>query len=87
MPPGQVPVTHAPEISAPGFARNRGAAEGSAEWLVFIDADVHAPPDLLDRYFETSPGPEVGLLAGEIVDEAVPPSAPRWPPATPTSAS
>jgi glycosyltransferase involved in cell wall biosynthesis len=29
-------------------ARNRGASTGSAPWLLFLDSDVLAPPDLLD---------------------------------------
>ena len=37
------------------FARNAGAALGAAEWLLFVDADVEAPADLLDRYFAPAP--------------------------------
>jgi GT2 family glycosyltransferase len=68
---GEVPVIHAAERTAPGFARNRGVARGSAEWVVFIDADVVAPPDLLDRYFDPPPGEGTALLAGGVRDEDV----------------
>jgi GT2 family glycosyltransferase len=51
------------------FARNRGAAAGSAPWLVFLDADVTPPPDLLDRYFARAPADSTGVLAGAVVDE------------------
>jgi len=51
------------------FARNRGAERGAAPWLVFLDADVHPPADLLDRYFEPEPGPRTGVLAGAVIDE------------------
>jgi hypothetical protein len=50
------------------YARNRGAERGGAPWLVFLDADVEPPADLLDRYFETPPGERAGVLAGGIVD-------------------
>lgn len=30
-------------------ARNLGAAQASAEWLVFIDADIRVAPDMLER--------------------------------------
>lgn len=50
------------------YARNRGAEAGSAEWIVFIDADTEPAPDLLDRYFDHAPADEVGLIGGGIVD-------------------
>ena len=69
--------SHAPEIHTPGYARNRGAAEGSAEWLVFIDADVTPAPDLLDRYFEPAAGGGARRCwPGGIADEPVPPGGP-----------
>jgi GT2 family glycosyltransferase len=72
----EVPVLHAAEMATPGYARNRGAERGEAEWLLFIDADTVPPPDLLDRYFEPEPGLRTALLAGGIRDEEVPPDAP-----------
>jgi hypothetical protein len=62
-------------------ARNAGARRGSAPWLLFLDADVHAPPDLLDRLFAREPRPRTAVLAGAIVDEPGGPGAPpavRW---------
>lgn len=75
-PAGDVPVISATERRTPGYARNRGAAGGSAPWLVFIDADVVPATDLLDRYFEPLPADGTGLLAGGIADEPVPPGGP-----------
>src|SRR5204862_6688155 len=37
-------------------ARNAGARAGSAPWLLFVDADVEPPRDLLDRLFQPLPG-------------------------------
>src|SRR5919108_4622911 len=37
------------------YARNRGAARGTAPWIVFVDADLEVAPDLLDRYFDQPP--------------------------------
>jgi glycosyltransferase involved in cell wall biosynthesis len=71
-----VSVLHAPQLPTPAFARNRGAAGGSAEWLVFLDADVQAPPDLLDRYFDPPPAEGIAMVGGGVVDEAVPADAP-----------
>jgi mycofactocin glycosyltransferase len=73
---GEVRVLHDSERPTPGFARNRGASRGSGDWLIFLDADVVAPPDLLDRYFDPPPGDRTGLLAGGVVDEEVPKNGP-----------
>jgi GT2 family glycosyltransferase len=72
----RVRVIRAPERAAPGYARNRGVAHGSADWLVFLDADVVPREDLLARYFEPPPGERTALLAGGIRDEPVPPGGP-----------
>ena len=73
---GGVTVVHAAEVETPAFARNRGAERGSADWLVFFDADTEPLPDLLDRYFDPPPGERTALLAGGVVDEEVPADAP-----------
>ena len=67
---------HAPEIPTPAYARNRGVAQGAAEWLVFCDADTRPRPDLLDRYFDPPPEPRTGLIGGGVIDEEVTPDAP-----------
>ena len=41
---------------------------GSAEWIVFLDADVEPAADLVERYGRADPGPRIGLLGGAIVD-------------------
>ena len=74
--PGAVPILHAAERQTPGYARNRGAATGSAEWLVFLDADTEPPEDLLDRYFERPPGARTAVIGGGGHDEPVRPDAP-----------
>jgi glycosyltransferase involved in cell wall biosynthesis len=61
-----------PDQQSSYHARNRGAARGSAPWLLFIDADVDPAPDILDRYFEPLPDEDVGLLAGGVQDAPLP---------------
>jgi cellulose synthase/poly-beta-1,6-N-acetylglucosamine synthase-like glycosyltransferase len=56
-------------------ARNRGAAPGRAEWLLFCDADAEAPEDLLDRYFAAAPGERSAVLAGGVRDAEPGPGA------------
>jgi hypothetical protein len=64
-----VRIVGAGELQTSYHARNRGAAAGSAPWLLFLDADVSVTFDLLDRYFDPSPADCVGVLAGAVVDE------------------
>ena len=66
---GAVTILGAGERQTSYHARNRGAAAHNAPWLVFIDADVLAPPDLLDRYLAEPLGDDVGVLAGTVIDE------------------
>ena len=51
---------------SPAHSRNAGAACAQREWILFLDADVRAPADLLDRYFSEPVDPRVGALVGEI---------------------
>jgi hypothetical protein len=72
----------APEVLVAGavrtsyFARNAGARRGSAPWLLFLDADVHAPAHLLDRLFADEPGERTAVLAGAVIDEPAGAGAP-----------
>jgi len=69
-------VVRAPERQSSYFARNRGAERGAAPWIVFLDADVEAEPDLLERYFEPLPAPGTGLLAGRVEPTLAPGAGP-----------
>lgn len=68
---GSVRIVRAPERRTPGYARNRGAVEGTAEWIVFFDADTEPSEDLLDRYFEPEPETSTALIGGGVQDEPV----------------
>ena len=68
---GRVRILPAPERQTSYYARNRGAATGHAPWSLFVDADVLVPPDLVDRYFDEPPTERVGVLAGDIKNEAL----------------
>jgi GT2 family glycosyltransferase len=72
-PAGETPadprVLPAREHRSSYYARNRGAGRGGAEWILFLDADVDPPEDLLERYFEQPPGERTAVVAGGIFDE------------------
>ena len=61
-------VLRAPELQSSYFARNRGAAGGGGEWIVFLDGDVEPPADLIDRYFARPPDADTAVLAGAVVE-------------------
>ncbi|HLH64290.1 MAG TPA: glycosyltransferase family 2 protein [Solirubrobacteraceae bacterium] len=55
---------------SPARARNAGARHASGEWILFLDADVIAPPDLLERFLSQPIADDVGALSGAV--EAAP---------------
>lgn len=67
---------HAVEVATPAYARNRGAAIGEAEWIVFFDADVVPAANLLALLFDPHPDERSALLAGGVVDEPIPADGP-----------
>ena len=68
---GRVRVLRAPAIQSSYYARNCGARDGEAPWILFVDADVQVSGDLLARYFDEPPRDQTGVLAGAIGNEAV----------------
>jgi GT2 family glycosyltransferase len=72
VPPGapddnvRVQVVTATAEHSPAYARNTGAERATRDWVLFIDADCQAPPDLLDRYFDAEIASGVGALAGAV---------------------
>jgi GT2 family glycosyltransferase len=65
-----VQVLDVPDFQSSYHARNRGVAAGVAPWLLFIDADVQVPPDLIERYFDPAPSDTTAIISGEIVNQA-----------------
>jgi hypothetical protein len=64
---GGVLVVLAAAERSPSHARNVGAEHASGDWLLFLDADCHARPGLIDTYFAEPIGAHVGALAGEVI--------------------
>lgn len=62
-----ITVVRAISEHSPAHARNAGAARADGEWVLFLDADCHPGPALLESYFAEPVGEEVGALAGEVV--------------------
>ncbi len=60
----------------PAWARNLGARQARGDLLLFVDADVLVPPDLVARVLETFRGePELDALIGSYDDD---PAAPGF---------
>jgi GT2 family glycosyltransferase len=64
---GPVSVVRATGEHSPSHARNVGAEHASREWVLFLDADCVATPDLIDAYFDEPIAHDIGALAGEVV--------------------
>ncbi len=64
--PGVI-VVRAEAERSPAYARNAGATHATTDWILFLDADCRAPRRLLDAYFATEVGSNVGALAGEVI--------------------
>ncbi|MGH2871744.1 MAG: glycosyltransferase family 2 protein, partial [Solirubrobacteraceae bacterium] len=63
-----VRILAATERRSSYHARNIGAGRSSAAWLLFLDADVSSPPDLVRRYRMGEAAPDTAVLAGGIRD-------------------
>ncbi len=57
---------HAGGEPSPSHARNVGAAAARHDWLLFLDSDVVAPPDLIDRFFAAPIDEGAGAVTGDI---------------------
>lgn len=65
--PAAARVVPATQERSSYYARNVGAELARNEWLLFIDADCHPDPGLLDAYFSDPPAADCGAVAGEVV--------------------
>ncbi len=64
--PDGVSVVRASGEASASHARNSGARAAVNDWLLFLDSDVHPPPDLLERFFSEPIAPLAGAVTGDI---------------------
>jgi GT2 family glycosyltransferase len=63
---GRVRIVRAAGEASASHSRNVGAGAVMNDWILFLDADVIAPPDLLDRFFFRPIDERVGAMTGDI---------------------
>ena len=63
---GALTIVDADGERSPAHARNCGARAAHNDWILFLDADTLAPPDLLARFFATPIDDRVGAITGDI---------------------
>ncbi|HEX3617155.1 MAG TPA: glycosyltransferase family 2 protein [Solirubrobacteraceae bacterium] len=61
-----VTVVRAPGEASAAHSRNAGAAYVNNDWILFLDADVIAPADLLDSFFAEPIDARRGAVTGDI---------------------
>jgi GT2 family glycosyltransferase len=62
-----IALVRAPGERSPAHARNVGAEHATNDWILFLDSDCRATPDLIDAYFSVEIDEQVGGVAGEVV--------------------
>jgi GT2 family glycosyltransferase len=61
-----VKVVRAQGEASASHARNAGAAVATCDWILFLDSDVIAPPELLDSFFAEPIASGTGAVTGDI---------------------
>ena len=61
-----IKVVRAEGEASASHSRNAGAAIVENAWILFLDSDVIAPADLIERFFAEPIGEEVGAITGDI---------------------
>jgi colanic acid/amylovoran biosynthesis glycosyltransferase len=64
---GDVTVVSAAGRFSSYRARNVGASRARNEWVLFLDADTRARPDILDRYFSEPVADRTGAVCGPVL--------------------
>ncbi len=64
---GAVTIVRADGEASPSHARNVGAGLATGDWILFLDADVLPPADLLAQFFAEPPAATLGAITGDIV--------------------
>lgn len=62
----RITVVSAAGEASPSHSRNAGAAAVKNDWILFLDADVVAPRDLLASFFAEPIDARVGAVTGDI---------------------